>query len=97
MRILLGQDRVAAAGSKESREPRRAGEVARAMDGRGKAVVVGERTSKLSDRFAADDVAREQRLEEITRQIEEGTYDLDLDLLAERLVDEEISRSRSGK
>jgi flagellar biosynthesis anti-sigma factor FlgM len=59
----------------------------------GEAVVLGERAAKLTDQLAADDAVREQRLTEIKKQLDEGTYTIDLDLLAEKLVDEEIARS----
>jgi anti-sigma28 factor (negative regulator of flagellin synthesis) len=60
-------------------------------------IVLGDRAVKLSDRIAADETQREQRLAEIKKQLDEGTYDIDLDLLAEKLVDEELAWSGDVK
>ena len=38
----------------------------------------------------AEQTTREERLEEIKRQLEEGTYTIDLALLAEQIVDQKV-------
>lgn len=36
------------------------------------------------------ETTREERLDDIQRQLDEGTYTIDLDLLAEQIIDEEL-------
>ncbi len=76
-------------------EARPAGaESSRKSEASGNAVVVQIGSAAADAAQAADNVNQQvsARIAEISAQLERGTYKLDLDTLAERIVDDELSR-----
>ncbi len=86
-------------GTGQKPDPKNASDLQRPRGAEGNdrhSVVLGDRASKMTDKLSADDAAREGKLSEIKRQLDDGTYTVDLDVLAERLVDEELARAAPG-
>jgi anti-sigma28 factor (negative regulator of flagellin synthesis) len=59
------------------------------------AAVVSKGVAEASAASATAEAASLQRINELKSQIENGTYEVDFDRLADKLADEEIARAMS--
>jgi len=84
-------------GSVEARKTEPSTKVEAGAENIGEAVVVDLRARTMSAASNRSEAVHTAKLDRIARELKDGTYKVDLDRLAERIVDDELARTGRGQ